>query len=434
MNDIKAHTSSSLQQQPSLPATLVGENTPLVEARKALHCIGNSKKSHKNQMLSFALKFYQKTQEDEMRSFNKAAEEGNFAKIISLLASQRTDEDRCRLLNHARLRSAELVVKSVSSNCSNKNMRTANHKGWYDLTPLALAAMNGHANVVEYLLRQGADPTLRGSPTENKDFNALEAAKYGVKSAQEDVDSVLTSGKEELFHFHNQQQQRHERYSSSFSSSSTGSSSHDDSTRTTISTSTALAYAQSLVEKQEQCLLCLTLLQSVVQYWPLAQGYSSHYRKRTYTNKPKDIKALRASLDAITLEGHDQNGNNNLPGSRMASNESLVNRLAGKIAAAASTEQQHVEELPQETVAPVVVRCNTLDKGGEKAATTTIAKTKKLSPTKLKTKVSSKTKTNRGRRHSDSFCIPPPPALHHRPVLARFPTLRDKNVPSLQLV
>ena len=33
---------------------------------------------------------------------------------------------------------------------------------WYDVTPITLAAMRGHDSIVEYLLQQGADPTLKG--------------------------------------------------------------------------------------------------------------------------------------------------------------------------------------------------------------------------------------------------------------------------------
>jgi hypothetical protein len=281
------------------------------QARMALQTIqvklgNNSKQSHKNQLLSFALKFKGKTREDESIAFNKAADEGNFAKVIALLASQNTEEGRNFILNEARPRGVETESDVVSIN----NNRT--QKGWYDLTPLALTAVNGHANVVEYLLRQGADPTFRGSPSQDKDFNALEAAKQGIKVAQQDINSVMSFGKDE---YHHQQQYQHQTQPKT----TTGAEANP--------TLTALDYSQSLVEKRDRCLLCSAMIETAEKYWKLAQGYSSHYRKRSYNSKPKDIKALRASLDAISNENI---GTTNA--TRATLNESLVHRLAGKIA------------------------------------------------------------------------------------------------------
>jgi len=51
---------------------------------------------------------------------------------------------------------------------------------WFDLTPLAAAATLGHHEIVEYLLQQGADPTLRGYPKEKGTMDALEAAKQNL--------------------------------------------------------------------------------------------------------------------------------------------------------------------------------------------------------------------------------------------------------------
>jgi hypothetical protein len=38
---------------------------------------------------------------------------------------------------------------------------------WFDVTPVALAAMRGRDDIVEYLLRAGADPTLSGCPRDD---------------------------------------------------------------------------------------------------------------------------------------------------------------------------------------------------------------------------------------------------------------------------
>lgn len=53
-----------------------------------------------------------------------------------------------------------------------------NEYEWYNWTPLATAAIQGHPQVVEYLLRQGADPTLEVCYSDNAHFHgALAVAK-----------------------------------------------------------------------------------------------------------------------------------------------------------------------------------------------------------------------------------------------------------------
>jgi hypothetical protein len=44
-------------------------------------------------------------------------------------------------------------------------LNSSTEERWlYDVTPITLAAMRGHDGIVEYLLREGADPTLSGCP------------------------------------------------------------------------------------------------------------------------------------------------------------------------------------------------------------------------------------------------------------------------------
>ena len=57
----------------------------------------------------------------------------------------------------------------MSSNINNNNTSSTSSTviqqlEWYDITPLTLAVMRGHDDIVEYLLRLGADPTLMGYP------------------------------------------------------------------------------------------------------------------------------------------------------------------------------------------------------------------------------------------------------------------------------
>ena len=100
---------------------------------------------------------------------------------------------------------------------------------------------------------------------------------------------------------------------------------------------------------RDNCQLCLALLQAVESFWPLAQGYSAHYRKRTYNNKPNDMRALRGALDAITLES-SQKSKAFAPKSRV--NELLVNRLAAKIAACSRAPEKKAVDSTKRIVDP----------------------------------------------------------------------------------
>lgn len=59
-----------------------------------------------------------------------------------------------------------LVMSSNNnnSNTSSTSSTVVQQLEWYDITPLTLAVMRGHDDIVEYLLRLGADPTLMGYP------------------------------------------------------------------------------------------------------------------------------------------------------------------------------------------------------------------------------------------------------------------------------
>ena len=57
-----------------------------------------------------------------------------------------------------------LVMSSNNNNTSSTSSTVIQQLEWYDITPLTLAVMRGHDDIVEYLLRLGADPTLMGYP------------------------------------------------------------------------------------------------------------------------------------------------------------------------------------------------------------------------------------------------------------------------------
>jgi hypothetical protein len=47
---------------------------------------------------------------------------------------------------------------------------------WFDINPLAVAASKGHDEIVQYLLEEGADPTLVGCPYDDTYWDAFKAA------------------------------------------------------------------------------------------------------------------------------------------------------------------------------------------------------------------------------------------------------------------
>jgi hypothetical protein len=62
---------------------------------------------------------------------------------------------------------------------------------WHGLTPLAAAANCGHAHIVQYLLEQGADPTLAGCLSEDTHYNALRAAQAALNEFDRTIDSLV---------------------------------------------------------------------------------------------------------------------------------------------------------------------------------------------------------------------------------------------------
>ena len=68
-------------------------------------------------------------------------------------AASVSDAEKRKVINHARVISE---VDDYGQGISAYGNR------FYDLTPLATAAMNGYHDIVQFLLEQGADPTLIG--------------------------------------------------------------------------------------------------------------------------------------------------------------------------------------------------------------------------------------------------------------------------------
>mmetsp|Transcript_36472 Transcript_36472/g.74405 ORF Transcript_36472/g.74405 Transcript_36472/m.74405 type:complete len:851 (+) Transcript_36472:234-2786(+) len=110
---------------------------------------------------------------DEPRSeMCLSAFQGDLSGVMDIVerAAAISEEGRIKVINYAR-RWTEVDYRASGF---------TKEWTWWDLTPVAMAAALGHHEVVQYLLEQGADPTLRGSPTENGSVDALGSAKTNL--------------------------------------------------------------------------------------------------------------------------------------------------------------------------------------------------------------------------------------------------------------
>lgn len=344
------------------------------EARKGLRRV-NSQTRHKSQLTMFALKIRGKTQQQTNQVMANAAYEGNFAKIVSLVSSQTSDKDRHKVINEASYR--ESIFTNSDTSLLLKHLgRTDKPKKWYGLTPLAIAAMQGHSNVLEYLLRHGADPTLRGSPSDDEDYNALDAAKEGARRAFHAIQTVLLPGKDAVA------KQRASLAKTKDVTDKRKLCTTGINSDTFLNPQDVRKHAEELVQKRERCHLCIALLESATTYWPLAQCYTSHYRTRSYTNRPADIHSLRVSLDSITMARVDCL---NIDSAKTVLNAFLVNQLATKLAPSLF-----------ESTTPSLRDVNP---NGINSMTASSRRPKRAKLTN--------SSSRRGRRYSDSLCLKP---------------------------
>ncbi len=98
-----------------------------------------------------------------------SASKGDLHTVMDIVeqAAAISDEDQRRVINYAR-RWTEVDYRASGF---------TKEWTWFDLSPVAAAAIMGHHEVVQYLLEQGADPTLKGCPDDSGSFDALGAAK-----------------------------------------------------------------------------------------------------------------------------------------------------------------------------------------------------------------------------------------------------------------
>lgn len=88
---------------------------------------------------------------------SKAVARGDLASVQKIVdsAAAISSEEKTNVVNHAR-RWTERNIAYISEENPNGVAE------WFDVTPVTLASMRGHDAIVEYLLQQGADPTLKG--------------------------------------------------------------------------------------------------------------------------------------------------------------------------------------------------------------------------------------------------------------------------------
>ena len=100
----------------------------------------------------------------------KKAAAGDLAGVMAIVDKTSVDQ-KAQVINHAR-RWTEVDYRMSGF--------TKEYE-WFGLTPVAHAASFGHDHIVQYLLEQGADPTLSGCPTDDVHVNAFGATESLVR-------------------------------------------------------------------------------------------------------------------------------------------------------------------------------------------------------------------------------------------------------------
>ena len=90
-------------------------------------------------------------------NISKAVARGDLASVQRIIdaAAATSPDEKIKVVNYARKWTEHNIAYTSEENPHGV-------AEWYDVTPITLAAMRGHDAIVEYLLQQGADPTLKG--------------------------------------------------------------------------------------------------------------------------------------------------------------------------------------------------------------------------------------------------------------------------------
>lgn len=93
---------------------------------------------------------------------------------VKRIVQKATKKKKAQVINHAR-RWTEVDYKMSGF--------TREYE-WFDATALCHAAVRGNDEIVQYLLEEGADPTLMGCPTEDIQVCALQAAEAKLQTEE----------------------------------------------------------------------------------------------------------------------------------------------------------------------------------------------------------------------------------------------------------
>lgn len=192
------------------------------------------------------------------------AETGKIKAVMNLVEKIKDPEDKAKfVINHAR-RWTEFDEKAGGA---------IKEFEWFDLTPVSIAARNGHTDVLKYLLKKHADPTLGACYGDNSYSTTQEEAKRYLENATKQVEILRTQTP-----FPPRWYIREPRRE------------------------TAEDNAKEVYLSYKRAKYNVSLVEEALTFWETARyAHPSAGSIRPFTNKPKN--GLEGALDAIKIPG-----------------------------------------------------------------------------------------------------------------------------------